>query len=69
MKLKSGRLEFLKQHENSMFYKLYLKDKEDIDNLFAIGNFDYVINLFAQLEVCYSLINHYAYLDSNLNGL
>ncbi len=52
-----------------MFYKLYLKDKEDIDNLFAIGNFDYVINLFAQLEVCYSLINHYAYLDSNLNGL
>lgn len=68
VKLKYGRLELLKKRENYTFYKMDLKDKEDIDNLFATEKFDYVINLAAQAGVRYSLINPYAYLDSNLTG-
>lgn len=66
--LKYGRLELLKKQENYIFYKMDLKDKEDIDDLFASEKFDYVINLAAQAGVRYSLINPYAYLDSNLTG-
>ncbi len=50
------------------FYKIDLKDKEEIDNLFEKYQFDYVINLAAQAGVRYSLLNPYAYVDSNLIG-
>ncbi len=66
--LKYGRLEILKKEEDFNFYKIDLKDKEDIDNLFEKYKFDYVINLAAQAGVRYSLINPYAYVDSNLIG-
>ncbi len=66
--LKYGRLEILKKEEDFTFYKIDLKDKVDIDNLFGKYNFDYVINLAAQAGVRYSLINPYAYVDSNLIG-
>lgn len=66
--LKYGRLEILEKKEDFTFYKIDLKDKEDIDNLFEKYQFDYVINLAAQAGVRYSLINPYAYVDSNLIG-
>lgn len=66
--LKYGRLEILEKEESFTFYKIDLKDKEDIDNLFEKNKFDYVINLAAQAGVRYSLINPYAYVDSNLIG-
>ena len=66
--LKYGRLEILEKEEDFTFYKIDLKDKEDIDNLFEKYKFDYVINLAAQAGVRYSLINPYAYVDSNLIG-
>lgn len=66
--LKYGRLEILEKEEEFTFYKMDLKDKADIDNLFEKYKFDYVINLAAQAGVRYSLINPYAYVDSNLIG-
>lgn len=66
--LKYGRLEILEKEEDFTFYKIDLKDKEEIDNLFEKYKFDYVINLAAQAGVRYSLINPYAYVDSNLIG-
>ncbi|CEP81805.1 NAD-dependent epimerase [Paraclostridium sordellii] len=68
VKIKEGRLEILKKYEDFTFYKIDLKDKEDIDNLFEKQGFDYVINLAAQAGVRYSIENPYAYVDSNLIG-
>ena len=67
-RLKGGRLEILEGKENFTFKKIDLKDKEDIDELFATEKFDYVINLAAQAGVRYSIENPYAYVDSNLIG-
>ena len=39
-----------------------------MDNIFTKYKPDYVINLAAQAGVRYSLINPYAYVDSNLVG-
>lgn len=66
--LKYGRLEILQKEKDFTFYKIDLKDKEEIDNLFEKYKFDYVINLAAQAGVRYSLVNPYAYVDSNLIG-
>ena len=67
-RLKEGRLEILKKYNNYTFYKIDLKDKESIDNLFKKYKFDYIINLAAQAGVRYSIENPYAYVDSNLIG-
>ncbi|SFJ38835.1 UDP-glucuronate 4-epimerase [Terrisporobacter glycolicus] len=68
IRLKEGRLEILKKYRNYTFYKIDLKDKQDIDNIFEKYRFDYVINLAAQAGVRYSIENPYAYIDSNLIG-
>ncbi len=66
--LKESRLEKLNKYENFSFYKIDLKDKKNIFNLFKQYKFDYVINLAAQAGVRYSIENPYAYVDSNLIG-
>lgn len=68
VELKEGRLSLLKARRNFTFIKMDLKDKEAIDNLFKDNSFDYAINLAAQAGVRYSIINPYAYVDSNLIG-
>lgn len=68
IRIKEGRLAILQAKENYTFYKIDIKDKEDVDNLFAEHRPDYVVNLAAQAGVRYSLINPYAYVDSNLIG-
>lgn len=50
------------------FIKLDLTDVQNIHQLFAEYQFDYVINLAAQAGVRYSLQNPQAYIDSNITG-
>ena len=54
--------------DNFRFEKLDLEDKVGIDDLFSKEKFQCVINLAAQAGVRYSLVNPYAYLESNLHG-
>ncbi len=68
VKLKEGRLDLLKSLEGFSFYKMDLKNKADIDQLFEDNQFDYVVNLAAQAGVRYSITNPYSYVDSNLIG-
>jgi UDP-glucuronate 4-epimerase len=50
------------------FIKIDLNDKENIKKLFSDNNIKIVINLAAQTGVRYSLINPFAYTDSNISG-
>ncbi|MBI5193296.1 MAG: NAD-dependent epimerase [Nitrospirae bacterium] len=56
------------KYPNYQFTKLRLEDRENVLRLFESGHFDVVINLAAQAGVRYSLINPYAYVDSNITG-
>jgi UDP-glucuronate 4-epimerase len=67
-KLKEDRLEIQKKYDNFEFYKIDLKEKEKIDELFEKEKFDYIVNLAAQAGVRYSITNPYLYVDSNLIG-
>ncbi len=67
-KLKQDRLAILSQSPNFHFTRLDLKDKPNLDALFAAVRPDYVFHLAAQAGVRYSIDNPYAYLDSNLTG-
>ncbi|MDD5016799.1 MAG: NAD-dependent epimerase [Eubacteriales bacterium] len=66
--LKTARKDILTQKQGYTFYQIDLKDKKSIDALFEEYAFDYVINLAAQAGVRYSIVNPYAYVDSNLIG-
>jgi UDP-glucuronate 4-epimerase len=66
--LKQARLAQLKDHERCTFFKVSLEDKENVLSIFKSEDFDCVINLAAQAGVRYSLINPYAYIDSNIYG-
>ncbi len=66
--LKQSRLDQLLPNDNFSFHKIDLQNKEEILNLFEKEKFEYVVNLAAQAGVRYSLINPYAYIESNING-
>lgn len=66
--LKADRLKNLEENDLFSFYKIDLKDKEDVDNLFEKERPTHVIHLAAQAGVRYSIENPYAYVDSNLTG-
>ena len=66
--LKKARLSQLESKKNFRFIKLSLEEKEGVLSLFNSKEFDVVVNLAAQAGVRYSLINPYAYLDSNIYG-
>ena len=66
--LKYGRLKQLEGEPGFRFEKMELSDREGMQALFKRERFDVVINLAAQAGVRYSLINPYAYVDSNLSG-
>jgi UDP-glucuronate 4-epimerase len=53
---------------NYRFVQLDLLDRERIEDLFKIEQFDVVCNLAAQAGVRYSIINPRAYIDSNIQG-
>ncbi|MDR4508609.1 MAG: NAD-dependent epimerase [Candidatus Brocadiaceae bacterium] len=66
--LKQDRLKQLEGQEGFRFIRMDLEDREGIVKLFSGEQFDVVVNLAAQAGVRYSLINPYAYIDSNING-
>ena len=66
--LKNARLAQLDKEDLYTFRKIDLCEKDLLEILFQKEHFDYVINLAAQAGVRYSLINPYAYIDSNITG-
>jgi len=56
------------KYANYRFIKLNLEDKENLELLFKKETFEKVCNLAAQAGVRYSLLNPYAYLQSNITG-
>lgn len=56
------------KYPNYRFIKLNLEDRENLFELFKNEKFDKVCNLAAQAGVRYSLVNPYAYIDSNIVG-
>lgn len=63
-----GRLTQSNKYPNYRFIRMNLEDKDNILRLFAQERFDMVVHLAAQAGVRYSLINPYAYIDSNIVG-
>jgi UDP-glucuronate 4-epimerase len=66
--LKKARLAVLQSQPGFTFVGGDLVDKKLIDDLFKTQSFTYVVNLAAQAGVRYSIINPYAYLESNMHG-
>ena len=55
-KLKENRLKNLKQYNNFTFYRVDLKDKSSVDDIFSTHKPEYVINLAAQAGVRLALL-------------
>ncbi len=66
--LKQARLKKLETQAGFRFVKLDLADRQGIAELFAQEKFEKVVNLAAQAGVRYSIVNPYAYIDSNIQG-
>jgi UDP-glucuronate 4-epimerase len=66
--LKESRLAQLENHRRFRFIRMDIADREGIAALFKKESFKLVVNLAAQAGVRYSIINPYAYIDSNLVG-
>ncbi|OON92458.1 MAG: capsular biosynthesis protein CpsI [Candidatus Epulonipiscium fishelsonii] len=66
--LKQARLDILLKNPNFIFYKVDLKNKDEVDKIFKEHTPEYIINLAAQAGVRYSLKNPYSYIDSNIIG-
>jgi UDP-glucuronate 4-epimerase len=68
VKLKWNRLRRLQSFARFEFHQIDIHNRRQMEALFGRYDFDVVVNLAAQAGVRYSLINPYAYLDSNLAG-
>ena len=68
IKIKEARLEELQKHENFIFIKENLANKDVIDKIFEQYKPQIVVNLAAQAGVRYSISNPGAYIESNLIG-
>ena len=66
--LKLGRLKLLQECAGFRFVKMELADRDAVAGLFREERFDAVVNLAAQAGVRYSLVNPYAYTESNISG-
>ncbi len=66
--LKKDRLTILQDYNGFKFVKANLEDKEAVDKVFKENDVDVVVNLAAQAGVRYSLVNPYAYIESNIMG-
>ncbi len=67
-KLKEARLAELGKLDGFRFMKLGLADRAGMAALFAEHRFEHVVHLAAQAGVRYSLVDPFAYIDSNLVG-
>ena len=66
--LKEARLHLLETQPSFRFVRASLADRPMVEELFALEQFDLVVNLAAQAGVRYSLQNPHAYIDSNIVG-
>lgn len=66
--LKLDRLKQIDGGKNFTFIKTDIANHEAVAKLFSQKGFDVVVNLAAQAGVRYSLVNPYAYIESNING-
>ena len=66
--LKKDRNKQLFANSNYLFYEVDIIDKSSLDKIFSENKIDKVIHLAAQAGVRYSIINPYAYIDSNITG-
>ena len=66
--LKLARLELLRGYKGFTFIKLDIVDRAVLQLLFTREKFKRVMHLAAQAGVRYSLINPYAYIESNITG-
>ncbi len=66
--LKEDRLKQLETADNFSFRKGALEDRAFMEDVFASGKPDIVVNLAAQAGVRYSIENPHAYVDSNVVG-
>ncbi len=66
--LKHARLTQIERQPNFRLVNMDLADRDGMAQLFRSEAFDRVVNLAAQAGVRYSLLNPYAYVDSNLQG-
>ena len=66
--IKYNKLTQSSKKANYRFIKLKLEDKDNLDNLFELEQFDSVCNLAAQAGVRYSIENPMAYIDANIIG-
>lgn len=68
IRLKESRLEKLQKHENFIFIKANLADKDKVNEVFWKYSPQIVVNLAAQAGVRYSITNPVAYIESNIIG-
>ena len=68
IRLKESRLEKLQKHENFIFIKANLADKDKVNEVFREYSPQIVVNLAAQAGVRYSITNPDAYIESNIIG-
>lgn len=67
-RLKSDRLAILEKMPGFSFLRADLADRQAMEEIFRIRDFEAVIHLAAQAGVRYSLENPHAYIDSNITG-
>ena len=67
-KLKTDRLDLLRSYDNFKFINADICDIDSLKKEFSVHNPEKVVNLAAQPGVRYSLVNPYAYMNSNLIG-
>lgn len=68
IRLKESRLKKLQKHENFIFIKANLADKDKVSEVFCEYSPQIVVNLAAQAGVRYSITNPDAYIESNIIG-
>ncbi len=66
--LKLARIRQMTMERNFKPVRIDLADRMEMKRLFADERFDAVVNMAAQAGVRYSLVNPFAYADSNLAG-
>jgi UDP-glucuronate 4-epimerase len=66
--LKKARLKELTAFKEFDYRRLDIADRKGMEDLFAEGNFNVVVNLAAQAGVRYSLLNPHTYAETNLIG-
>ncbi|MDF2713120.1 MAG: NAD-dependent epimerase/dehydratase [Paenibacillus sp.] len=67
-RLKRDRLKILEKHPGFIFFEEQLDNREAVQRIVAQFRPHTVVNLAAQAGVRYSLVNPYAYIDSNIVG-